>query len=43
MRNDDTRLGKWLARQPAAVQVLFLTALLIVPTILVPLAVELWW
>jgi len=36
-------VNEWLERQRPAVQCLFLTLLLIVPTLLVPLAVELWW
>jgi len=36
-------VNEWLERQPPAIQFLVLTLLLIVPTILVPLAVELWW
>jgi hypothetical protein len=36
-------MSAWLERQPPAIQFLFLTLLLIVPTLLVPLAVELWW
>jgi len=36
-------MNEWLERQPSAVQFVCLVLLLIVPTLLVPLAVELWW
>ena len=35
-------MSEWLERQPAAIQFVVLLAILLVPTILVPLAVELW-
>ena len=35
-------MNKWLKRQPEAIQFVVLLAILLVPTLLVPLAVELW-